>query len=74
MRWKGNKKFKEVITEDGYHLKAEFIHEQKYWWIVYKNGKVLGRAIAEEEFACSLQLAQVRAQQQMIRHLKTNSN
>ncbi|WP_046755057.1 hypothetical protein [Kordia jejudonensis] len=74
MRWKGNKKFKEVITDDGYHLKAEYIQESKYWWIVYKNGKVLYRAIAESEFATSLQIAQAKAQQRMIRHLKSMSN
>lgn len=74
MIWKGNKKFKEVITDDGYHLKAEYIQESKYWWIVYKNGEVLYRAIAESEFATSLQIAQAKAQQRMIRHLKSLAN
>ena len=73
MRWKGNKKQKEVITEDGYHLKAEYINDSKYWWIVYKNGTVLYRAMAETEFTKSLQTAQVKAQQQMIKHLKSNA-
>ncbi|WP_298418445.1 hypothetical protein [uncultured Kordia sp.] len=70
MKWKGNKKCKEVYTEDGYHLKAEYIKESKYWWIVYKNGEVLCRAVADSEFAKSLQIAQVKAQQRMIKHLK----
>jgi hypothetical protein len=74
MRWKGNKKFKEVITEDGYHLKAEYFQDSKYWWIVYKNGKVLFRPTQDSEFASSLQIAQAKAQQRMIRHLKHNSN
>ncbi|MBC8753199.1 hypothetical protein H2O64_00860 [Kordia sp. YSTF-M3] len=72
MRWKGNKKFKEVFTEDGYHLKAEYFNESKYWWIVYKNGKVLYRAVADSEFASSLQIAQAKAQQRMIKHLKSS--
>ncbi|WP_420571908.1 hypothetical protein [Kordia sp.] len=71
MRWTGNKRFKEVITEDGYHLKAEYIHESKYWWIVYKNGEVLYRAVTESEFASSLQIAQAKAQQRMIKHIKS---
>lgn len=71
MRWKGNKKFKEVITEDGYHLKAEYIKDSKYWWIVYKNGEMLFRAVSESEFAKSLQIAQAKAQQRMIRHIKS---
>jgi hypothetical protein len=74
MKWKGDKKCKEVITTDGYHLKAEYMQESKYWWIVYKNGKVLFRAIAESEFAHSLQIAQAKAQQRMIMHLKSTSN
>ncbi|MEM6718474.1 MAG: hypothetical protein AAF611_04070 [Bacteroidota bacterium] len=74
MRWTGNKKFKEVITEDGYHLKAEYFQESKYWWIVYKNGKVLYRATDESEYASSLQTAQAKAQQRMIKHLKSTSN
>jgi len=74
MRWTGNKKFKEVITEDGYHLKAEYFQDSKYWWIVYKNGKVLYRATTESEYASSLQTAQAKAQQRMIKHLKSTSN
>ena len=74
MRWKGNKKYKEVITEDGYHLKAEFMQESKYWWIVYKNGKILYRALAENEFTKSLQTAQAKAQKQMIKHLLSTSS
>lgn len=74
MRWKGNKKFKEVITDDGYHLKAEYIQDKKYWWIVYKNGKILSRAVDENEYAHSLQTAQAKAQQRMIRHLKNHTN
>lgn len=72
MRWKGNKKYKEVITDDGYHLKAEYFNESKYWWIVYKNGKVLYRAITDSEFASSLQIAQAKAQQRMIKHIKSS--
>lgn len=71
MRWKGDKKYKEVITEDGYHLKAEYIQDSKYWWIVYKNGEMLFHAVSESEFAKSLQIAQAKAQQRMIRHLKS---
>lgn len=74
MKWKGNKKFKEVITEDGYHLKAEYFQDSKYWWIVYKNGKVLYRANCESEYASSLQTAQAKAQQRMIKHLKSITN
>lgn len=74
MRWKGNKKFKEVVTEDGYHLKAEYIKDSKYWWIVYKNGEMLFHAVSESEFAKSLQIAQAKAQQRMIRHLKSITN
>jgi hypothetical protein len=73
MKWKGDKKYKEIITEDGYHLKAEYIQDGKYWWIVYKNGKMLYRAITESEFASSLQIAQVKAQQRMIKHLKSTA-
>ncbi|AXG69669.1 hypothetical protein KORDIASMS9_01895 [Kordia sp. SMS9] len=74
MKWKGNKKFKEFITEDGYHLKAEYFQESKYWWIVYKNGKVLYRATSDTEYASSLQTAQAKAQQRMIRHLKSSTS
>jgi len=63
-----------VITEDGYHLKAEYFQDSKYWWIVYKNGKVLYRANNESEYANSLQTAQAKAQQRMIKHLKSLAN
>lgn len=74
MKWQGNKKCKEVITEDGYHLKAEYIQESKYWWVVYKNGAILCQAVAEGEFATSIQIAQVKAQQRMIKHMKSLAN
>lgn len=74
MKWKGNKKYKEVFTEDGYHLKAEYLDERKYWWIVYKNGRILYRAITESELASSLRIAQAKAQQRMIKHLKNSKN
>ena len=69
MRWKGNQKFKEVITDDGYRLIAQYVKESKYWWIVYKNGEIIIRAQSEADYAKSIQLAQSKARQRMIKHL-----
>lgn len=74
MRWKGTKKYKELITEDGYYLKVEYLEELKYSWIVYWKGKVLERSICESDYGKSMQLAKARAKLSMVRNLKINHN
>jgi len=74
MNWRGTKKYKELITEDGYYLKVEYLEELKYSWIVYWRGKILERSISECDFAKSMQLAKAKARLSMVRNLKINHN
>ena len=76
MRWEGTKKYKELITEDGYYLKVQFIEESKYSWIVLRNGEIVERAITEQDYGTSMQTAKAKAKLSMVRNLKigkTNS-
>ena len=74
MKWKGNKYCRQVRTEEGYLLRAEFLSDSKFWWIVYKNNEIIQVARQDGDYKTTLNGAQKTAQQRMIKHLKQASS
>jgi len=69
MKWEGDKSFKEIVTEEGYHLKVKYEEAQDgYWWGAFKDGQTIYVSDVKE-FKKTLSGAQKAAQQRMIRHI-----
>lgn len=74
MKWIGDKRNKEILTEDGYYLQIRFVEDlESYWWATFLNGHQIASAVSEKEMKNSLSAAQKAAQRVMIKHLSTES-
>ncbi|WP_340064988.1 hypothetical protein [Ascidiimonas aurantiaca] len=69
MKWEGDKGFKEIITEEGYHLKVKYKESHNaYWWGAFKDGQII-YVSQPDDYKKTLSGAQKAAQQRMIRDI-----